>query len=197
MRQSRRYPGYARIYNIEYRRALLKILREDAADLIEMLGMRESIDELETRLNDPERYSTCGKLTSGILNMVGAKSPLALSADEFNQAAEKYYRTDLRNRHIREAFELLGEDMVKLENASDGLRQDIRSLLHSVLQETNIAKFLDGAKQEIIEETASKETLEKLVSLILVHIHYKTELNRKFQDIKEQEINYAASLCRA
>ncbi len=36
-----------RIYNLEYRRALLKILREDAADLIEMLGMRESIDELE------------------------------------------------------------------------------------------------------------------------------------------------------
>jgi hypothetical protein len=197
VRPSRRYPGYLRIYNIEYRRALLKILHEDAADLLEMFGMRESVDELKSRLNDPEHYSMCGKLTRGILDMANAKSPFDLSADEFNQVAEKYYRTDLRNRHIREAFGLLGEDIAKLDHSSGGLRQDIRSLLHSVLKETNITQFLDGAEQEIIGETASKETLEKLVRIILVHIHYKTELHRKFQGINEQEINYAASLCRA
>ncbi|MGV8058341.1 MAG: hypothetical protein AB2L12_10015 [Smithellaceae bacterium] len=197
VRSSGRYPGYVRIYNIEYRRALLKILRDDAMDLIEMLGMRETINDLEARINEPAQCSTWGKLTSGILKIAGAKSPLDLSANKFNQTAEKYYRTDLRNRHIREAFGLLGEDMTKLDSASDGLRQDIRSLLHGILQEGNIAKFLSGAEQEIIGETASEETLKKLVSIILVHIHYKTELNHKFQDIKEQEINYAASLCGA
>jgi hypothetical protein len=197
VRPSRRYPGYARIYNLEYRRALIEILREDAADLLEMFGMRESVNELELRLDEPARYSACGKLTSGILKMAGARSPLDLSAYKFNQAAEKYYRTDLRNRHIREAFGLLGEDMIKLDHASSGLRQDIRSLLHSVLQKTNITKFLNDVEQEIIGETASKETLEKLVGIILVHIHYKTKLNCKFQDMKEQETNYAASLCRA
>ena len=192
VRSSRRYPGYVRIYNIEYRRALLKILREDAEDLIEMLSMRESIDELEFRLDEPERYSACGRLTRGILNMADARSPLDLTADKFNEAAEKYYRTDLRNRHIREAFALLREDMVKLDNAFNGLRQDMRSLLYSVLQETNIANFLDHAQREILEETASKETLEKLAGITLVHIHYKTELNRKFQNIQEPKTTYAA-----
>lgn len=192
VRSSRRYPGYVRIYNIEYRHALLKILREDAADLIEMLSMRDSIDELEVRLNEPELYSACGRLTSGILNTAQARSPLDLTADKFNHAAEKYYRTDLRNGHIREAFELLGEDMVKLDHKSDGLRQDVRSLLHAVLKETNITKFINQAEREIIEETASKDTLEKLAGIILVHIHYKAELNHKFQDINNRERNYAA-----
>lgn len=195
VRSSKRYPGYARIYNLEYRRALIKILREDAADLIEMLGMRCVIDELEVRLDEPERYSACGRLTRGILNMAGAASPLALNADKFNQAAEKYYRTDLRNRHIKEAFSLLTNDLFKLDRSPDGRRQDVRNLLYNVLQESDITKFFNHAEEEIIAETASGEMLEKLVSIILVHIHYKTELNRKFQDIKEQEINYAASLC--
>ncbi|GAB6270946.1 MAG: hypothetical protein STSR0003_07860 [Smithella sp.] len=185
VRMSRRYPGYARIHHLEYRRALLKILREDAADLIEMFNMRESLDELESRLCEPELYSTCGKLTRGILNMANAKSPLDLNADVFNLSAEKYYRTDLRNRHIREAFELLREDMIKLENASDDQKGDIRDMLDGILKEKTIGEFLDHAEQDIIRETAPEETLGKLVEVILVHIHYKTQLNRKFLETRD------------
>ncbi len=194
VRQSRRYPGYARIYNLEYRRSLLKIISEDAADLIEMLGMKETIAELADRINEPDMHSTCGKLTRGILEMTNAKSPMEIDADKFNLAAEKYYRTDLRNRHIKEAFQLLSEDIVKLDYVNDGVRQEIRSLLYTILNETNLSQFLDRAEKDIINEVASKETLEKLVCLILVHVHYKTELNRKFQEIKDSEINYATSV---
>ena len=35
----------------------MKILREDAADLIEMLGMQEEIDDLETPTQEPEHFS--------------------------------------------------------------------------------------------------------------------------------------------
>ena len=38
VRNSRRYPGYLRVYRQEYCRALLKVLREDAGDLIEMFN---------------------------------------------------------------------------------------------------------------------------------------------------------------
>jgi len=192
VRMSRRYSGYVRIHHQEYRRALLGILREDAADLIEMLGMREAIDELETRLCESKLFSACGKLTSGILHMAGAKSPMDLSAEKFNQAAEHYYRTDLRNQHIKEALGLLGEDLNKLEKASDGLKQDIRCLLDGILREMPVGEFLCRAEQEILDETASEKTLEKLVNIVLVHIHYKTELNCKFRDI-----HHAASLHRA
>jgi hypothetical protein len=60
------------------------------------------------------------------------------------------------------------------------------------LKETNITKFINQAEREIMEETASKDTLEKLAGIILVHIHYKAELNHKFQDINNRERNYAA-----
>ncbi len=194
VRQSRRYPGYARIYNIEYRRSLLKIIREDAGDIIEMLGMKETIAELADRINEPDRHSTCGKLTRGILEMANAKSPMEITADKFNLTAEKYYRTDLRDRHIQESFQLLSEDIVKLDDVNDGIRQEIRSQLHSILNETSLSQFLHRAEKEIINETASKEMLEKMVCLLLVHVHYQTELNQKFQEIKDSEINYATSV---
>jgi hypothetical protein len=192
VRMSRRYPGYIRVHHQEYRRALLGILRDDAADLIEMLGMREGVHDLETRLYEPQLFSACGKLTSGILELADAESPMALNAEKFNQAAERYYRTDLRNRHIKEALGLLGEDLNKLEKASDGLKQDIRCLLDGILRETPVSEFLHRAEQEILDETASEKTLEQLVNIVLVHIHYKTELNCKFRDI-----HHATSLHRA
>jgi hypothetical protein len=188
VRMSGRYPGYARIYNLEYRRALIRILREDAADLIEMMGMKETIDELENRLNEPETYSTCGKLTRGILDMANAKSPMELTAEKFNQAAEKYYRTDLRNQHIAQSFQLLNEDIIKLDNCNCGAKKEIRGLLHTILRETNLTQFLSQAQKEVINESVTKEVLEKLIGLILVHIHYKAELNRKFQENKDIDI---------
>ncbi len=179
VRMSRRYPGYMRVYNLEYRRALIEVLRQDAADLIEMLGMREETDDLEARLCEPEIFSACGKLTSGILQMSGAKSPMDLGAEKFNQEAERYYRTDLRNRHIKEALALLGEDLNKLEKVSGGLRSNIRCLLDGILQESSLNEFLSRAGKEIQEESASEKMLEKFINIILVHIHYKIELHQK------------------
>jgi len=183
VRPSRRYPGYARIHHLEYRRALLRILRDDAADLVEMFNMKESIDELEVRLNEPEFHSTCGKLTRGILKTANVKSPLDLSADTFNQQAEKYYRTDLRSRHTQEAFGLLREYMVQLEN--EGLPGDVRQLLDSILKEKSIVEFLACAEPDVIGETASEETLEKLIGVVLTHVHHQTEFHHNFLDMKK------------
>jgi hypothetical protein len=107
VRQSRRYPGYLRVRNREYCRALVRILLEDGAELIEAQNLTGSMEELIMRLENPERHSTTGKLTRGILDMVNAKSPMALSAREFNQGAEKYYREGLRQRHMVETFGFL------------------------------------------------------------------------------------------
>jgi hypothetical protein len=48
-RASRRYSGYLRVHNDDYRRALLQTLLEDGADLIEMFGLRETVDDLKSR----------------------------------------------------------------------------------------------------------------------------------------------------
>ena len=49
-RQSRRYPGYIRIHNREYRKALVKMLRRDAAGLIVMMQMKDVLNDLENRI---------------------------------------------------------------------------------------------------------------------------------------------------
>ena len=71
-RQSRRYPGYIRIHNREYRKALVKILRRDAAGLIEMMQMKDVLDDLETRIQEPDRHAAAGRLTRDILDHAGA-----------------------------------------------------------------------------------------------------------------------------
>ena len=55
MRASRRYSGYLRIPAIEYQRALLRLLRRDGGDLIEMLGLEAVVSDLERRINTPQR----------------------------------------------------------------------------------------------------------------------------------------------
>jgi hypothetical protein len=192
VRSSHRYSGYNRIYNIEYRRALLDIIRDDAADIIEMLGMRESIRDLEDRINDPDNFAASGKLTRGILNQVNAKSPMNLPADTFNLAAEKFYRTVLRKQHIRESFDILCEDIIKLDQTVSSVSHEMRNLLHSILQENNPASFMETAQSEVIRGKAEPQTLEKLVYLILAYIYYKNNLYSKFQESRQGKINNEA-----
>ena len=129
VRPSRRYPGYLRVHHREYCRSLVQVIREDAADLIEMFGMSDAIDDLENRLEDPDRHSALGKLTSAILGKDGPASPMLMKAGDFNRAAEKYYRNDLRKAHILEGFRSLEADLEYIASAAGGERQTMRQML--------------------------------------------------------------------
>ena len=54
-RLSRRYPGYIRVYQLEYRKALVKIIEKDGQDLMELMGLRETLRDLKARIEDPEK----------------------------------------------------------------------------------------------------------------------------------------------
>jgi len=104
VRRSRRYPGYLRVYNLEYRKALVGLIREDAQDLVEAMDAGGLMEDLADRLEDWRGRSAAGRLTRGILEELGAKTPLDVPAAQFNQAAERYYRGRLRREHTREAL---------------------------------------------------------------------------------------------
>jgi len=110
VRLSRRYPGYLRVYNLEYRRALLAYLRREGAGLIEAMGLERVIDDLEARLDQPQ-LTAQGRLTQGVLERLNCKDPFAASAGEFNSAAEEHYRQDLRQTHLDEALAMLARDL--------------------------------------------------------------------------------------
>lgn len=188
VRFSRRYPGYLRVYNLEYRRALLNVLREDAADLIEMLHLGDTVHDLTLRLEYPEIYSTAGRITSAILGAAGAKSPLHMKANDFNRAAERFYRDDLKICHIREAFRLLEKDMEKLDDSCRGDAKTIRSALQFTLENQEASRFVSSVEQNVIEEEISTDKLLKLINLVLISIdndRYESQENVKIKSIEE------------
>jgi hypothetical protein len=173
VRQSRRYPGYLRVKNREYCRALVQLLLEDAADLIEAANLSGQMEELMLRLEQPERYSAAGKLTSGILDTVNARSPLAVSAKEFNLGAEKFYRETLRKRHMAEAFGFLEEECLKADLAAD-LDDTVREALSTILEGKSALQFVTSGKREVLEERAPSSLLKRMIELLLVIIHQDT-----------------------
>lgn len=166
-RSSSRYSGCLRVHNIEYRRALVKTIREDASDLIENMGLKETIRDLENRIEHMDEYSSAARITKGILGEAGARSPMDLSGIEFNRASEMFYRSTLRKEHIREGFDILVEDCRDLAKSSEEYTQVLKVLF----QDTSAREFLDAVQDEFIDENTSWEILRKLIHLTVLTIH--------------------------
>jgi len=187
VRHSRRYPSYLRIYNVEYCKALVKILQEDAAALIEMLKLKETMEDLQQRLDDPDRYSVTGKLTSEILNELNAHSPMDIMADEFNRAAEKYYRDSLRKSHLAESLRILEEDFHKSCTARSGVgSDDYHEAIQNILENRNLSKFLDAVRNGVMEDRASEDDLRRFIRLMLINIDYDTRQSEMVKIFHEQ-----------
>ena len=118
------------------------------------------------------------------------RSPLDLDAETFNRTAEEHYRTTLRNRHVREAFQFLREDAATLDSLAEGAGWEMRQALHAIQKGCPVLDFLSSVEREVIEERASRETLERVICLMLVNIH--REMNRNLQNRPPLEPLHAA-----
>jgi hypothetical protein len=178
-RHSGRYAGYIRVHNLEYRKALVDIIRRDAADLIEIFQMKDTIDDLIRRICDDEYCSAHARLTKGILDKAGASDPMALSARQFNSMVEKYYREDLKQHQIKEGLQILKKDLIKID-AWDSWRSGIyNKALLSILKGIGADEYLRNKKREVISGEASVEVLKKLIHLMLLTIHQRMETAEK------------------
>jgi hypothetical protein len=196
IRFSNRYPGYHRVQIHEYRRALVEVIREDGADLIELMGLRATLDDLERRLNEPALCSASGRLTAGILDEVKASEPLRVDAREFNAGAECYYRTTLRTGHLREALGFLLEDCRQLDRESETLDEAQRQALRAILQGQDAARFVEGATEDVLQERAEISTLKRLINLILFKVHHD-EVAPEHMSVCQRSNSDAAPVYRA
>lgn len=167
IRASRRYPGYLRIHRDEYCRALLKLLREDGAEMIELFGFVSLIDDLERRLDDPEHFSAGPRL---IRSMTGQNSRRAISldADEFNRNAEGYYRRELRRNHMEQALNVLEEDLRLLDQAGDVSRAPFRARLGSIMDGHNVTVFLQACRSDLLQDRLGDQALVRFLNLMLL-----------------------------
>ena len=197
IRYSRRYPGYLRVYNRQYRLALVDLIRADAADLIEMLNLQSTMDDLKRKIEESKRYSADGRLTSGILRELGTDSPLQATADEFNLAAERYYRTTLRKRHLKEAMELLTASLAEIESGNVCSESCCRETLRYILKDRLPSEFMKNAGQEILSDDAPLEVVVKAIHLLLFCTYRAASAaDRTLGRIRDREDD-SAPICRA
>ncbi|MBF0518287.1 MAG: hypothetical protein HQK92_01030, partial [Nitrospirae bacterium] len=175
IRLSSRYSGYLRVLNREYLKGLLRVITEDAAPLIELLNLHGTIADLKLRIESPSEFATSSRITKGILNVSGAAAPFKLSADEFNESAEKYYRGTLRVNHLKEAFSLLKESLVNEPCQSDFISEKYRRCLKPIIGGRALGDFMDSLQESLLNETLTLEEIQKLISIMLLDIHKETE----------------------
>lgn len=183
VRVSRRYPGYFRVPNREYCLALLELLREDAAELIEGMNLGGLLADLQLRLGDPANCSTAGKLTRGVLAQAKSRSALGMEAEAFNLAAEEYYRTTLRGKHLAEALAFLESDLEALDrSAFDGPAEE-REALQSILGEQSAGAFLRQTRPALLAGTAPLELQTRMIQLLLLSL--ERDRTRAGQQLQE------------
>lgn len=179
-RVSRRYPGYVRVYNDCYRKALLDVLTRDGGDVIDLLGLSGTVEDLRQRIEEPDTYSVAARITKSTLNGGRSRNPMKLSGDEYNEAAEKYYRDGLRKLYMEEGLSILEDDFRRLDShaiCSDCLIKDV---LHRTMGGGSAWAFLKRHRREILEGTAPPAVLRTLIHLTVLTVH---------EDGKETELH--------
>ncbi|BCS53371.1 hypothetical protein [Geobacter sp. SVR] len=196
VRPSRRYPGYLRVELQAYRKALLALIRENAADLIELLNLEDTVSDLERRLDSPQHATAAARLTNGILRECGASAPLDARARDFNLAAENYYRGTLRQRHMEEAFDFLADSCRQMDREGEGLPEPVRVALRHLLRGASAEALLEQGREAMLGEHPDRETLQRLMNLFLITVHHD-ELTDNHTEQGEARYDDAASIHRA
>jgi len=169
VRSSSRYPHFLKVRSADYRRALTMTLLEEAGEMADLLGVRGTLDDLRARIEDPS-LTASGKLGKGILEGLNARDPLAVKATDFNAAAERYYRDDLCRKQMREALSFLEEDFA----VPPAWKEGEKTIVKSLLGERDPVGFLRECVDDVLFDSASTESLEKLMGLVILSIHHDT-----------------------
>lgn len=173
-RSSRRYAKYIRIPAIEYRRALLRIVKQDGRDLIELLQLQKTVENLELRVNQPKDYAVDRRLTRKIMSGQSQSDPLKMKGREFNRAAETYYRKDMRLQHIREAFEQL-ETLVKSLDSWGAWRSGrYNKTMLRILDGKSAENYLASISEQLLDDALPAEEYQRLIHLMLL-VFYKSK----------------------
>ncbi|MBA5870027.1 MAG: hypothetical protein GDA68_08520 [Nitrospira sp. CR2.1] len=176
-RSSRRYAGHLRVRIEDYRLALLATLEDDAPDLIEAFHLGDHLARLRERLLEPDRCSTAGKLTRGIVGVAGVDSPMQLCGEEFAQAAEGYYRGPLRAQYIREALTCVGDDLRAIDQAESETDRRCRGMATALVGPRSAAEALTESEPELLSGAAGSQTLLRSLGLCLLAISRSRALN--------------------
>ena len=172
IRSSRRYSGYTRVRAVDFKRTLTEMIREDAPELVEMKGLAETLSDLTQRIADGPQRAAAGRLTRRICATAGVKSSTALSGDEFNAAAESFYRKNLKKEQMRQAMDLWREQARQLDNFSTWRSGVFNQGLFATLKGRDAAAFIDSLQSAVLAEELAVPALTRLIHLMLLTLNH-------------------------
>lgn len=194
-RHSNRYPGYIRVYSIEYKKALLNILYHDARELIEMWNCKNVLDDLDMRINEPDKYSATGKLLSGILGRSKQKNALKIDSLEFNKKTEEFYRTDLRKKYIEEALMFMQDEILMLERKYSELPYGILQSILYVTEQVSLRNKFEKIRMKFMHAELNKDEIMTLINILTIIIAYRKHIfknNNLQNNYNEEEDEYSS-----
>jgi hypothetical protein len=167
-RPSKRHPAYFKVYLDDFRAALVRMLTGDAR-LAEIHAA--AVADVRARVAAPEERGVSARLTSAILDRCGVTSATDTDAVTFNEAAERYYRENLRRRWMEEGIWTLREDLLALmwRAQADQDRARLRALT-GLTGGWSVESFLGEAARDLREGRTTADTLRSLIGLILLNI---------------------------
>nr|WP_054695009.1 hypothetical protein [Desulfosarcina cetonica] len=172
IRASRRYTGYTRVRVVDFRHRLLSLLRQDAPELIEASGNAPVLTDLECRLQANGRDTTSARLTRRICETVGVAAPMALTSDTFNNAAENFYRGQLKQEQMQQAINDWCEAVRRLDGFATWRSGHYNRALFSLFKGKDAALFIDTHRRGILDETSSVAVLRRLIHLMLLTLDH-------------------------
>ena len=173
--KSIKYPGYFKIGLQDYLIGLVDILEERGADIIRGPELLSILKNLRKRIKFPLDNRAAHRMGSKIIEKAKKKSPMAMRAKEFNRACEDYLREDLRKQHMSEGIKALAEDFQQLDlwaSFRDPVCNEVRS---SILGDLPASDFLASHRDELFDETADEDILEKMIQLIVLTVAWNTD----------------------
>jgi hypothetical protein len=173
-RPSGRYPGRVRVYHQEFRLALLALLEEEAADLIEAMQLGETMRDLRRRLEDVSSRADA-VLTQGAVEEAGTRSAFGVRAEELNLASERFYGGKLRLAQLAEALEWLEGDVGGLSPEWLAARPDLAAALAAVLAGREPSQYLARVRGDLLAERLPREELRRLIGLTVIVEGFQAE----------------------
>lgn len=164
IRPSRRYPGFWRVRQQDFRLGLLEFIETKGAAVLAANQAHGVLARLRARLEDPAQ-SALSRLDRGVRDRLGVSDPLKAPAGDYNRAAEAYYREDLAAAHLEEALALVAKD---LEDAplSDRGREVARALCGA----DQTARVFGALGNEFSAGRIGREGVGKLIALTVLNI---------------------------
>ncbi len=171
-RSSRRYAGYTRVCVADFQRTLMTLLREDAPELIEMAGLKPTLEDLAERIGRDRHNAVSTRLTRRICEEAGASSPMALTGEEFNAAAEAFYREQLKKEQMAEAMEVWSAQVRQMDSMTNWRNGQDAQALFSLLQGSDAADFVHKARPAVVAENSPLPAVTQLIHLMLLTLNY-------------------------